>query len=181
MLKKIVKSMIAVGFACTLVVPVLAEDQFYGGLGFVFLDYSEEGVDEDLSLTAIYGRIGSQFNENFSGEIRAGFGVGDDSVDILGIDVDLELDTFFGAYLRGGIPVSETFSPYAVVGFTRGELTASASGFGSESESETDVSFGLGADITANDDVVLNLEYMNYLDKDGVEIDGFAFSVVTTF
>lgn len=181
MLKKLAKSIFIVGVTSSLVSPVIAENQYYAGGGLAFLDYSEHGIGDDASLNALYGRLGMNFNENFSGEIRAGFGVGDDSVDVYGIDVDVELDNFFGAYVRGGIPAAESFFPYAVLGYTRSEVTASISGYGSESESESDVSFGVGADVKVSDNLYLNVEYMNYLDKDGAEIDGFSISAVTNF
>jgi opacity protein-like surface antigen len=120
-------------------------------------------------------------NANFSGEIRVGVGVGDDSVDVLGTEVDVELDKMFGVYLRGGIPVSEVVCPYAIIGYTNGEVTASAAGFGSASESESDVSFGVGVDFAVNKEITINAEYINYFDKDGAEIGGFALGIVTKF
>ena len=126
------------------------------------------------------GRLGTKFNENFSGEIRVGLGIGDDSVDVLGTEVDVELDSMFGAYVRGGLQAADSFYPYVVLGYTRGELTASVPGF-SDSESESDVSFGLGADVDINEKLTLNIEYMNYFDKDGAEVDGFSFGLVTKF
>lgn len=155
-------------------------ENYYGG-NISFLDYSVEGIDDDASLTAIVGRFGTTFNENFSGEVRLGFGVGDDTVDVFGFDADVELDNMFGAYVRGGIPVTDSFFPYAIVGYTRGEVTASISGFGSESESESDVSFGVGADVNVNQNIIINVEYMNYFDKDGAEIDGFSIGIASKF
>lgn len=179
MLKK--SAIAAVGFlSLTCAVQAYAEGAYYGG-NLSFLDYSEEGISEDPSLTAIYGRLGTNFNENFSGEFRVGFGVGDDSINVLGTDADVELDSLFGAYLRGGIPVSENFFPYVVLGYSRGEITASVSGVGSESESETDASFGLGADINVSSNLTINLEYMNYFDKDGAEINGFSVGLASKF
>ncbi len=157
-----------------------AEDGYYGG-NFSFLKYSEQGVSDDASLTAIYGRLGTSFNENFSGELRVGLGMGDDSVEFDGLDVGVELDSMYGAYVRAGAPVSESFFPYIVFGYTRGEITASVSGFGSASASESDVSFGLGSDISVSQRVSINLEYMNYLDKEGGEISGFSLGVAGKF
>ena len=125
--------------------------------------------------------MGTTFNENFSGEIRLGFGVGDDSVDVLGFDADIELDNLFGAYFRGGIPVTGSFFPYAVIGYTRSKLTAFISSFGSKSDSGTDLSFGLGADINVSKNIIINVEYMNYFDKDGTEIDGFSIGIASKF
>ncbi len=157
-----------------------AEGGYFGG-NFSLLDYSEQGVSDDASLTAIYGRLGTNFNDNFSGELRVGLGIGDDSVEFDDLNADVELDNMYGAYVRGGVPVSESFFPYIVFGYTRGEVTASVSGFGSVSESESDISFGLGSDINISQNLSFNLEYMNYLDKDGGEISGFSIGLVGKF
>lgn|SRR5690554_465474 len=165
--------------ACLSANVALAEKNYAGG-SIAFVDYSEEGISDDASLTMLAGRLGTKFNENFSGEIRVGLGIGDDSVDVLGTEVDVELDSMFGAYVRGGLQAADSFYPYVVLGYTRGELTASVPGF-SDSESESDVSFGLGADVDINEKLTLNIEYMNYFDKDGAEVDGFSFGLVTKF
>jgi opacity protein-like surface antigen len=153
----------------------------YAGASISFLDYSEDVIDDEASLTAAVVRVGTEFNENLSGEIRVGIGIGDDSIEYLGVDIDTELDTLFGGYLRFGVPVADGFFPYAILGYTRGEITFSASGFGSDTESESDTSFGLGADVDLNQNITFNVEYMNYFDKDGAEIDGFSLGVVSKF
>jgi len=149
-------------------------------LNFLDLDYSQNGINDDASLTAGTFRLGAQINKYLSGELRAGMGFSDDTVNISGYKVDIELDSFFGAYLRGGFPVTEKIYPYAVFGVTRGKLTASFQGF-SESDSETDTSFGVGVDFTLIDQVTLNVEYMSWFDKDGAEIDGFSVGASTAF
>ncbi len=177
MFKKLAKSILIVGVASSLASPVSAESQYYVGGGIAFLDFSVDGVSDEASWEALYGRIGVDIDENFSAEIRAGAGVDDDS--IFGVDVDL--DNFFGAYIRAGVPVTEYFFPYAVLGYTRAEVTASVPGYSSESESESDVSFGAGADIKVNNNLSINVEYTNYYDKDDEKIDGISISAVTYF
>jgi len=172
------KTLIA-GLGLSALLSGYAQAEGYFGGNISFLEYSEGGFEE-ASLTAVVGRLGTTFNENFSGEIRLGFGVGDDSVDVFGTDVDVELDNMFGVYVRGGIPVTDSFFPYAIVGYTRGEVTASALGY-SESNSESDVSFGLGADINLSQNAIINMEYMSYFDKDGTEIDGFSVGIASKF
>ena len=154
-----------------------AGDMYYGG-NLTFMDYSELGAD--ASVFALSGRIGSQWNENFSGELRAGFGLGDDTVTLFGESVDFKLNHYIGAYVRGGAQVGESFYPYVVIGLTRGEAEASVSGF-SASTSESDFSFGLGADFDLSESLSFNIEYMNYLDKDGGELSGFSLGLSTTF
>lgn len=155
-----------------------AADPYFGG-NFALVEYSEEGVP-DASLNAIYGRFGTYFGENFSGELRLGVGLGDDTVNADGADVKLEVENFYGVYLRGGVPIGESFYPYAVIGYTKGKLKASVYGE-SFSDSESDASFGVGADFSFTDTLKLNLEYMNYIDKDGGELSGFALGLAKLF
>lgn len=157
----------------------LADKNYFGG-SVSFVDYSETGIGDDASLTMLTGRLGTKFNENFSGEMRIGLGVADDTVNILGTDVEVELDNMFGAYVRGGLQAADSFYPYVALGYTRGELSASVPGF-SISESESDISFGFGADVDINKKLTLNIEYMNYYDKDGAELDGFGLGLVAKF
>lgn len=155
-----------------------AQTTYIGG-SFGMVDYSESGV-EDASFTAVFGRLGTFFNPNFSGELRAGFGLGDDTVTVMGTDVDVELNSLYGVFLRGGIEANDVFYPYIALGYTRGEIKASAQGF-SASESESDMSFGIGTDLTFNDGLTANIEYMNYFDKDGAEISGFSVGFSKSF
>lgn len=156
----------------------LANDMYFGG-GFAATKYTETGIDEDASLNVLLGKFGTKFNDNFAAEARIGFGLGDDTIDVFGYDATVKLKNFYGVYLKAGIPVSDTFYPYAVLGYTRGEIEASVMGF-TVSESESDTSFGLGADFNF-DSFTLNVEYLNYLDKDEAEISGISIGFSKSF
>ncbi|PFG11088.1 MULTISPECIES: porin family protein [unclassified Marinobacter] len=178
--KKSLISAFVIGSATILGAGTAQAQNGYAGANLNFLEYNENGINDDASLTAGTFRLGAQVNEYLSGELRAGLGFSDDTVNITGTDVDIELDSLFGAYLRGGFPITKQIYPYAVFGVTRGQVTYSAQGF-SESKSETDTSFGVGVDFTLIDQVTLNVEYMSWFDKDGTEIDGFSVGASTAF
>lgn len=146
-----------------------AADMYAGG-GVAVLDADE------VTLNAVYGRFGAFFNENISAEARLGLGVGDDSWG----GAKVELDNFYGAYLRGGIPTGEVFYPYAILGFTKGKMSASGGGL-SMSDSDSDLSYGVGADFSVSDSLKINAEYMSYIDKDDFEISGFTAGVAFSF
>lgn len=152
----------------------IAADPYVGGSA-LFVDAEFQEFSEEASLTGITGRLGTMMNENIGGEVRVSLGVGDDSI-FSGL-VDVELNSMIGAYMRAGLPVGQNFFPYAVLGFTRTELEFS--GFGSDSDSETDVSYGFGADMSLDRNLSLNVEYMNYYDKDGTEISGFSIGIAS--
>ncbi|MFP3340529.1 hypothetical protein R0J91_21295, partial [Micrococcus sp. SIMBA_131] len=79
--------------------------------------------------------------------LRGGFGVGDESISADGATAELELVCLIGGYGVLGLPNESPVYPYVVLGYTKGKLSASASGPGGSAsipESETDVSYGVG-------------------------------------
>ena len=170
----------ACGLAMALSTPALAEPKPYLGAGGALMNVSFDGIDDDADIAAFYGRAGMEFVDNISGELRAGYGLTEDEVDVFGGSVDIELDYFVGAYLRGSLPIHETVKPYAIIGLTKGQLTASANG-SSDSGSENDFSFGFGVDIAIDERSSFGIEYMNYLDKDGTEITALGGSITAHF
>lgn len=150
----------------------------YVGGSALFVDAKAEG-SEDASLMAIGGRLGTQLNENFSGEVRVALGVGDDTVRYGIAEYDVELNSMIGGYLRVGAPIGANFHPYAIVGFTRTELEYSQNFLGDGSESDTDLSYGLGVDLDLDRNLSLNVEYMNYYDDDDIEVSGFSIGIAS--
>ena len=130
-----------------------------------------DGGDASLDFKAITGTYGSVMSDNMSGEFRFGIGIGDDSlVDSFGDTITSEIDYYYGAYLKFNSE-SGQIKPYAIIGFTKLEVSYVDSSIGEkESGSEDDFSYGLGIDF----DNGFNLEYMQYYDKDGVEINGLS-------
>lgn len=160
---------------------------WYAGGSVSWLDTSvgvNEGalnlVSDDASLMAVYGRAGMFFNPNLSGELRLGLGVNEKTVDLGGQDVDVEINNFYGAYLRGGLPVNETFYPYAVFGYTRGDADLTVAG-DRYSGSTSGLSYGVGSDFTFNDVITLNIEYLILLDEDEAELGGISVGLSKTF
>lgn len=149
--------------------------QGYVVANYLFATYEEDGISEEFDLGAVIAKAGAQLNPYVAAELRGGVGVTDDSATFFDVEAELELDYLAGAYLLAGIPNETPFYPYVVAGFTKGELTFSATGPGgsvSFSESESDFSYGVGTYLAISEQVHLNAEYMNYLDKDDVEITG---------
>ncbi|WP_018625426.1 porin family protein [Kangiella aquimarina] len=170
------KTMIAgaVVAALTMTTGVFAKEGNYFGFGAT--QHSVDAPDFEFDSMTIDGKIGTYFNENFSGELRVGLAATDDSF----FGVDLEVKNYYGAYLRAGLPATDAFYPYAIVGYTKTKVEAS--GFGETvSDSESDMSYGFGADFSLTNDMDLSVEYMRYLDKDGGEIDGIGLGIKFKF
>ncbi len=184
-----------------------AEVSYYVGGNVAFLDREEDdavvgnilGSAEDADLQAFYARLGAQLHENLSVELRVGHGLSDDTVDVTltnpttGASVtgeaDLELQEFYGAYVRAGLPLFDRFYPYLIVGYTRieGETEVEIGDVRfKDSDSESDFSYGIGADLkiyqtSSGNPVHLNFEYAEYFDKDSVEVSGFAVGLAYSF
>jgi opacity protein-like surface antigen len=154
-----------------------AAPKAYVGGNYVFVTYDEDGFAEDIDMGALVAKVGAKINPYVSAELRAGFGVADDSATVNGVTGEIEVDYLVGGYGVLGIPNETPVYPYVVLGFTKGELTASVRGPGgsaSASASETDFSYGVGANFDVSTNVQMNAEYMNYIDKDGAEISGIS-------
>ncbi len=153
----------------------IAQAEGYYGGNISFLDYSEQGLN-DLSFTTLHAKLGTSFHENLSGELRLGFGLDGDSIGA----VDVDVENFYGAYLKVGGEINESAYPYIILGITRGELEASAFGLNA-STSETDISYGVGIDLGNTENIGFNLEYISYIDKDGGELGGISFGFTKQF
>jgi len=153
-----------------LATPALALEQgdTYIGGGFGMVTYEEDGI-EDAEPTALIGRLGYGLFDNIAIEGRLGFGLSDDTVNVLGVDVDLDIDQIAGVYGVGHLPLSEQFSLYGLAGFTYGEASASAFGL-SFDDDDTDFSYGIGASVDFTDNVSGYAEWIQYFDESTYEI-----------
>ena len=144
-----------------------SEGDSYGGFQYGLGTYSEDGFD-DANPNALVGRYGKFINDNFAIEGRIGFGVGDDSVNDSTVgDIAIEIDTLIGVYGVGHVAINDSSSVYGLLGFSRGELTATATDFGmSISDDDSSLSYGVGSNIGLSDTLALNLEYVQYLTSD---------------
>lgn len=155
----------------------------YIGIQYAIGDYSEDGIPEDFSPTALVGRLGGYVSPNFSIEGRLGFGVQDDTQNIFGFDATLELDSLMGVYGVGHLNLAPSSSVYGLVGFSRVEGTASIPSVpgASASEDETDLSFGIGANIGFGNNVAFNIEYISYASKSTFDLNALGLGLTIGF
>ena len=147
-----------------------SEGDTYGGLQYGLFTYAEDGFP-DAEPTALVGRYGQFVNDNVSVEGRFGIGLQDDTV----LGVDVEIDTLFGLYGVFHTSSNSNTSFYGVLGFTKGEATASVPGF-SVTEDDSGLSYGFGVDINS-----FNIEYMLYLDEDGYDLSAISLGYISKF
>lgn len=154
--------------------------EMYGGVQFAIIGLSSSDID--AGVTGLVGRVGRYVTDNISVEGRLGIGLSEEDNGAREIDdVTVELDTLIGIYAQWHLlDLSNAFNPYATVGFTKIEATASAAGFGSASDDESGLSLGLGVDVGFGDvGTGMNMELIQYMNSS--ELDAFAFSLGYTF
>lgn len=125
-------------------IPAVSQAQeVYGTIGYA-------GVEaNDADLGAIQGRLGYRFNPYIGVEGEAAFGVADDTVG--GVDVELKHE--LGAYVVGFLPVTPRADLFARVGYTSAEFDTSLGGVDNDG-----AAWGVGG------------QY-HFTDKDGVRLD----------
>lgn len=170
-MKKLVAAVCMISMGVASHASLASENQ--GSLGVVYHmgTYSETGIP-DANLSALGIRFGKQFSENASFEAHLGIGMADDTVYVSGFDVDVELDNVISLFIKGDIPLSSAAKVYGLLGFTKGEITATAMGF-SFSESDSGLSYGLGAEAEIGNDLSIVGDYIFYLDESEYDYAGF--------
>ena len=122
----------------------------------------------DITLGAVYGSVGYEYENGsftFMPELRAGFGVGDDTV----YGIDVEVDSLIVASIRAQYNVNDAFGVFLQPSYGRMEATASAGGQ-SYSDDEWDFGFGGGASFSVNDNTAIEALYESFDDVDVLSI-----------
>lgn len=156
-----------------LLLPAMAQAAGYAGVDYVFSTIEPDERIEDADVEALQFKFGTWFNpeQTFAGELRAALGTDDDRYGRTGVKV--EIDRYYGAYLRGQFPDTLPVRPYGLLGVTRVETTEK-SGISSDGENYTDISLGIGADMRVADNVFVSLEYLRAIDRSGDEISNLS-------
>ena len=143
------------------------------GIGYTLYDI------EDTDFDAISLRAGYDFNRWLGVEAEGLFGMGDETVDVLGVDVDASLNYSLGIFGKATLPLSDRASLFARLGFATAELEASALGV-SETESEEAIAIGAGGEFAISGPHHVRAEYTRY-EFDDSDADSFSISYVARF
>jgi opacity protein-like surface antigen len=119
--------------------------------------------DADVRVGAIGGRVGWRIGPNFAIEGEGAFGVQDDTVTVLGVDVNAELDSAWAIFAVGALPVSSDATVFGRIGWASAEVTASVPGV-SLSESDDGFAAGVGGTVNLSDHWALRADY-TYIDE----------------
>lgn len=123
----------------------------YVGLNVGEFRYREDGLYSITPAAALL-RVGAPLGSNLALEARVGAGFGSSSTDGYGVT----LQSLYGGYLKGSLPLAPGFSLYALGGVAAVNLQRD---FGLQSAHDTGMSFGLGADFNLSGGATLNVEW----------------------
>lgn len=172
---------LATATAGLLAAPAAQAQSVYGELGYSALSASLSvpvlGISVKSEPAMARAMIGVSPFAGLGVEGMIGTGVSDDrlrgnSV----IDSRVKINEFLGVYLASRLNLGpvELFGRAGVA-----ETRVRFEGLGSGDASG--FSYGGGIRLLPTDNLTLSLDYMNYLDKDGVKIDGYTLSVGLKF
>lgn len=141
-MKKLALTAAAGAAALCLTAPAMASAQDAGTQIYGTLGYAHADLDE-VNLGAIQGRLGARFGSVFGIEGELATGVNDDSVNVLGTNVDVELEHQAAIYGTANFPVAPNVDVFARVGYGTNKIKASGPG-ATASGSEESWNYGVG-------------------------------------
>ena len=130
-----------------------AQQALYVGASVSRFDVSVDGLS-NAKPSAFSIKLGEQMNPNFAAELRFGKGLSTDSIS----GADLKVNTYYGIYAKGILPLTNEFSVYGLLGYSRGKVTVTRPG-SSASGTDGDLSYGLGADYLLTKNTSVGLEW----------------------
>ncbi len=164
--------------------PVYAEEGKDAALviQYAIADY-EDDLASGIDPTAIVFRFVPKTDNLIGYEGRLGLGLseGSDTIDsVFGRgEIEVDLHTVIGFYLNARTSIGELATVYGLIGYTwvRYDLKFDDTLL-LDAEDETGLSGGFGIDLGKQGGVRLNLEYMQYLDKDDFDISVVSLGVL---
>ena len=155
------KKLIATSVLC-LSTGFVSANEPYASVAYSMLDseFSFQGESFDSEPTAINIIGGVSINESFALEALVGLGLSDDDID--SFDAEFELDSLYGIYAVGALPVSDNFNLYAKFGV----VNINFEDVDSDKYDGSGISYGLGAEARINEKFGAALEYVIYPDAE---------------
>lgn len=155
--------------------------QTYGEIGYTATTAKSnvDGGSIKASPAAIRGILGYELNPNLAIEGSVAFGLSDVNVKFNGesVPVTMELDSAIGLYIKPKTKLNDSVEIFARAGIARVKGTLVSSEFGASSATKSSFSYGAGLSYAINPTTALNVDYMQYMNKDGFKVNGFTFGV----
>jgi hypothetical protein len=130
---------------------------FYFGASAGDVFYNEDGIPQLTPTVAIF-RVGQQFNPYLAIEGRVGTTISSGRSD----GFHANLDALYAGYLKGMLPVTPWFSPYAIAGVGGAEIHRNYPDFHSN---DAGLSFGGGLEFNLGGGASVNVEWARLINN----------------
>ncbi len=153
------------------------QDTIYTGIQLAQVTYEDDLTGIEGKPPALVLRIGGYLKGGTAIEARLGFGLSGygDTVDVGGVDVDFDVENFFGLYGLYHIGWGSNASLYGLLGVTNGEIKISPNP-GFITDRETSLSYGIGLNIAK-----INFEYVHYMHNNDFDWTAISIGYVSKF
>ena len=132
-----------------------------GSIGnFSYISGDQEKVSPKIGVF----RVGVALNPYIAIEGRIGTGLSTEFTELLG-GYDLKIDSLYGGYLKGNIPLSPVASLYGLAGYT-GLKFRRHFAFSDQTVTDDSPSFGGGLDLNLRSNLRLNVEWARLIKID---------------
>jgi len=148
--------------------PVSAEDEFLNTLG-----------SEEFNPSAVVLKAGYELLPFVAVELRLGTGITSGKRESFDIKREIEAGALYGGYLKLQTGHKE-FNPYIMVGYTSLELDVNGPVVSGDGDDE-DISYGIGVETALSEKLYLNLEYMQYYDKDDITARAIGIGLIARY
>ena len=153
------------------------QETIYTGIQAAQFTYEDNLTGIEGKPPGLVLRLGGYLEGGTAIEARLGFGLSGygDTVDVGGVDVDFDVENFFGLYGLYHIGWGSNASLYGLLGVTNGEIKLSTLGVSTDNR-ETNLSYGIGLNIAR-----LNFEYVHYIHDNDFDVTAISFGFVSKF
>jgi hypothetical protein len=150
------------------------QETIYTGFQVAQVTYEDDFTGKEAEPSALVLRIGGYLEGGTAIEARLGFGLDGygDTVDVGGVDVDVDVENFFGLYGLYHIGWGSNASLYGLLGITNGEIKIS----GLSTDRDTGLSYGIGLNIAK-----INFEFVHYIHTDDYDVTAISIGYVSKF
>jgi len=136
-------------------------ENLYVGVGYTQYTFEGSGSVGSVKPTAATFKLGYVISPNFAVEGRVAAPASSDSLTVSNVKVEGKVDSHYGIFAKGILPLNEMFSVYGLVGFNDLTLKASTPST-SASSTKNGSSYGLGLDLSVSKNIALNLEFARH-------------------
>jgi len=175
------KTLIAVALTAASCV-TFAQSSSYGEVAYVSGRYSEPGISANpTSLRLLFGMKSSD-SLSYEGLLALGMATGNGRY--LNVNYGIKANSVLGFYAKGTSKLSDSVQVFGRLGFTRTSLTDSASGPGGSAQQTTSggsLSYGAGLNFNIDTSSSVNLDYMAYYNRNGINLNGLGVGYQTAF